>query len=392
MWFRKSRLHAHQTPSVRSCSDENGFTPIVPVTNDRAMKAVITAGGRGTRLRPLTHTKNKHLIPIANKAILEYAIDAVTDAGIREIGIVVATENGEEVRSWFGDGSDRGLSIEYIWQEEPLGLAHVVRISQDFVGSDPFVFYLGDNIVVGGIRRFVEAFEESGADCYLTLASVRDPERFGVPEFDDEGKIVRVVEKPEAPLSNYAVSGIYFYNSSIFEAVNAIEPSARGELEISDAHDWLLRNDFKVSHGEITGWWKDTGQPGDLLEANRLVLSTIESEISGEIDDRSEVAGNVIVGEGSRLINSTVRGPAIIGENTVIEDSYIGPYSAIGSECTLRGCEVEYSILMEKVSLVDIDIRVEGSLLGTGSEIVRADGKPRVQRFILGEQSRVELT
>ncbi len=356
------------------------------------MKAVITAGGRGTRLRPLTHTQNKHLIPIANKAILSYALDAVRSAGITEIGIVVATENGSEVVSWFGDGAELGVSISYIWQEEPLGLAHVIRIAQEFVGDDPFVFYLGDNIVVGGIERFVKAFLEADVDCYLTLARVKDPERFGVPEFDASGKIVRVVEKPDKPLSNFAVSGIYLYNSTIFQAVHAIAPSERGELEISDAHDWLLQNGYRVAHGEITGWWKDTGQPGDLLEANRLVLSTITSDISGEVDGESVVAGEVIIGAGSRLINSIVRGPVIIGEDTIIEDSYIGPYSAIGSQCRLRDCEVEYSILMNEVSLIDIDIRVEGSLLGNGSEIVRAEGKPRVQRFILGEQSRVELT
>lgn len=356
------------------------------------MKAVITAGGRGTRLRPLTHTQNKHLIPIANKAILEYSIDAVKSAGITDIGIVVATENGSEVVEWFGDGSSLGISITYIWQEEPLGLAHVIRIARDFVGEDSFVFYLGDNIVVGGIDRFVKAFQNADVDCYLTLARVKDPERFGVPEFNDIGEIIRVVEKPPVPLSNFAVSGIYLYNASIFKAVDAISPSERGELEISDAHDWLLQNGYRVAHGEITGWWKDTGQPGDLLEANRLVLSSITSEIKGEVDVASVVAGEVILGRGSKLINSILRGPIIIGEDTIIEDSYVGPYSAIGSRCRLHDCEVEYSILMDDVSLIDIDIRVEGSLLGNGSEIVRSEGKPRVQRFILGEQSRVELT
>ena len=356
------------------------------------MKAVITAGGRGTRLQPLTHTQNKHLIPIANKPILQYAIDAVTGSGITEIGIVVGRDNGEEVVSWFGDGSDVGLSISYIWQEAPLGLAHVIRISREFVGDDDFVFYLGDNIVVGGIDRFVRAFREAEVDCYLTLAKVKDPERFGVPEFDAAGKIIRVVEKPQQPLSNFAVSGIYLYNSSIFDAVNAIEPSDRGELEISDAHDWLLKNGRDVAHGEITGWWKDTGQPGDLLEANRLVLSSIESKIEGDVDDASKVVGNVIVEEGAQLKNTIVRGPAIIGAGSYLEECYIGPYSAIGSACRLTDCEVEYSILMDRVTVNDIDVRIEGSLLGNDSEIIRASGKPRVQRFMLGEQSRIELT
>ena len=356
------------------------------------MKAVITAGGRGTRLRPLTHTQNKHLIPIANRPILEYALDAVADAGISDVGIVVGTDNGQEVVDWLGDGSSRGLSVSYIWQGAPLGLAHVIRISREFVDGEPFVFYLGDNIVVGGIRRFVEAFEREEVDCYLTLARVRDPERFGVPEFDSDGRIVRVVEKPEVPLSSFAVSGIYIYNQAIFEAVDAIEPSPRGELEISDAHDWLLKHGRRVAHGEITGWWKDTGMPGDLLEANRLVLSNIESRVDGSVDVESDVAGDVIVEAGAEIRNSRVRGPAIIGAGTIVSDSYIGPYSAIGRRCRLTDCEVEYSILMDDVRVEDVDIRIEGSLLGNDSEIVRAERKPRVQRFILGEQSRIELT
>lgn len=356
------------------------------------MKALITAGGRGSRLRPITHTRNKHLIPIANRPILTHAIDTVVDAGITDIGVVVGRENGQEVVDYFGDGSDRRLSITYIWQEEPLGLAHVVKISRDFIGTDRFVFYLGDNIVVGGIRRFVEAFDASKADCYLTLARVRDPERFGVPEFDENGKIVRVVEKPSEPMSPFAVSGIYLYTSAIFEAVNAIEPSARGELEISDAHDWLLRNDYDVAHGEITGWWKDTGLPIDLLEANRLSLSSIERRIDGSVDDESDVAGDVIIEEGAEVVRSRLRGPAIVGAGTSLVDTYVGPYSAIGRDCRLNACEVEYSILMDRVRVVNVDVRIEGSLLANDVELVRADGRPRVQRFLLGEMSRIELT
>ena len=356
------------------------------------MKAVITAGGRGTRLRPLTHTQNKHLLPIANKPILEYALDAVQYAGITEVGIVVGVDNGEEVVEWLGDGSQRGLRVEYIWQEAPLGLAHVVRISREFVGDDDFVFYLGDNIVVGGIGRFVEAFQQSDVDCYLTLARVKDPERFGVPEFDAEGRIVGVAEKPAAPKSPFAVSGIYIYGPKIFEAVDAIEPSERGELEISDAHDWLISHGGRVAHGEITGWWKDTGLPGDLLEANRLVLSAIDGKIDGTVDRESDIAGDVIIESGAVVEKSKIRGPVIIGAGSRIVDAYIGPYSAIGRDCRLNGCEVEYSILMDRVCVDDIDIRIEGSLLGNDAEIVRSQGKPRVQRFILGEQSRIELT
>lgn len=355
------------------------------------MKALITAGGRGTRLRPLTHTQNKHLIPVANKPILQYALDTVREAGITDVGIVVGVDNGQEVVDWLGDGSRLGLNVQYVWQEAPLGLAHVVKISEDFIGDDPFVFYLGDNIVVGGIQRFVDRFHEDGVDCCLTLARVRDPERFGVPEFGEDGRIAGVVEKPSEPKSPYAVSGIYIYGPAIFKAVNAIEPSPRGELEISDAHDWLLKNGYKVGHDEITGWWKDTGMPGDLLEANRLVLSKADERIEGTVDASSDIAGAVIIEEGAEIIASKVRGPAIIGRGAKVVDSYVGPYSAIGEDCHLESCEVEYSILMDRVVVKETDVRIEGSLLGNDVEIVRSTGKPRVQRFILGEQSRVEL-
>ncbi len=355
------------------------------------MKALITAGGRGTRLRPITHTQNKHLIPIANKPILRYAIDAVRASGITDIGIVVGVDNGAEVERAFGTGEELGVRFSYIWQEAPLGLAHVVKISQSFIGDDSFVFYLGDNIVVGGIERFVEGFREENLDCYLTLARVRDPERFGVPEFNDEGRIISVVEKPADPKSPFAVSGIYIYGPAIFDAVNAIAPSERGELEISDAHDYLLKHGYKVGHGEITGWWKDTGMPSDLLEANRLVLSKTEERIDGSVDAESDIAGNIVIEKGAVVVNSRVRGPAIIGRNARIVDSYIGPYSSIGDNCVLEHCEVEYSILMDRVSVKNVDVRIEGSLLGSDVEICRSNGKPRVQRFMLGEQSRVEL-
>jgi len=355
------------------------------------MKALITAGGRGTRLRPLTHTQNKHLIPIANKPILRYALDTVRDAGISEVGVVVGVDNGHEVVQAFGDGTSLGLSITYIWQEAPLGLAHVVKISRDFIRDTPFVFYLGDNIVVGGIRRFIDEFAAQSLDCYLTLARVRDPERFGVPEFDAAGRITSVKEKPRVPASPYAVSGIYIYGPAIFTAVNAIEPSSRGELEISDAHDYLLHHGYRVGHGEITGWWKDTGMPSDLLEANRLVLSRIEENIVGRVDSESDIAGNVVIETGAEVIASRVRGPAIIGKGSRVVDSYVGPYSSIGTNCVLEECEVEYSILMDRVTVKSVDTRIEGSILGSESVICRGTAKPHVQRFVLGEQSRVEL-
>lgn len=353
------------------------------------MKALIASGGRGTRLRPITHTQNKHLIPIANKPILHYAIEAAVGAGIREIGIVHNADS-EEVPRAIGDGSRWGARITYIPQETPGGLAQVVALAEPFIGSDRFIFYLGDNMVVGGVRRFIEEFERSACNCFLTLAKVRDPERFGVPEIRD-GRIVGVEEKPKKPKSGYAVAGIYLYDARIFEAVKAIRPSARGELEISDAHQYLIDRGAVVGYAEITGWWKDTGKPADLLEANRLVLDNLTPDIRGTVDAASTVAGKVLIERGARIVNSVIRGPAIIGEECVIEEAYIGPFSSIGNRTVVRGSEVEYSIILRDCRIQNVGIRLEGSILGNDVEVVEAAGMPRVHRFMIGDQSRVEV-
>ena len=353
------------------------------------MKALIASGGRGTRLRPITHTRNKHLIPIANKPILHYAIEAAAEAGIREIAIVVNADS-DEVPKAIGDGSRWGVSIVYIPQETPGGLAQVVALGERFVGNDRFIFYLGDNMVVGGVRRFIEEFERSRCNCFLTLSKVNDPERFGVPEIRD-GRIVGVEEKPAHPKSSFAVAGIYLYDSTIFEAVKNIAPSARGELEISDAHQYLIAHGKSVGYAEITGWWKDTGKPTDLLEANRLVLDNIAPAIRGDVDARSVVAGKVVIERGARITNSVIRGPGIIGEGCVVEDSYIGPFSSLGNNTVVRGSEVEYSILLRDCRVTNVNIRLEGCILGNDVEIVEGTGKPRVHRFMIGDQSRVEL-
>ncbi len=353
------------------------------------MKALITSGGRGTRLRPLTHTQNKHLIPIANKPILHYAIEYAVEAGITEIGIVHGAES-DAVPKGIGDGSKWGINITYIAQDAPSGLAHVVKISEDFIGKDNFIFYLGDNIVVGGLKRFVNAFEKAKSNCHLTLAKVNDPERFGVPEIQGN-RIVNVEEKPKNPKSHFAVAGIYLYDSSIFEAVNNIEPSARGELEISDAHQYLLDKNFHVSYSEITGWWKDTGKPQDLLEANRLVLDSITENNKAKQVENSSILGNVHIGEGTIIKNSSIRGPVVIGENCVIDDAYIGPYTAIYNDCTIKNSEVEYSILLSECKIIDVNIRIEHSLLGNDVEIVKAESRPSTHRFFVGDQSRIEL-
>lgn len=353
------------------------------------MKALIASGGRGTRLRPITHTQNKHLIPIANKPILYYAIEAAVNAGIKEIGIV-HTADSLEVPNYVGDGSRWGVKITYIPQEVPGGLAQVVQLAEKFVGDNKFVFYLGDNMLVGGIKRFVEEFEQSGCNCYLTLSRVKDPERFGVPEIKN-GRILRVEEKPKKPKSNFAVAGIYLYDKHIFEAVKAIKASDRGELEISDAHTYLIKKGYKVGYTEITGWWKDTGKPVDLLEANRLILDNIEPHIDGKIDGHSNVAGRVVIEEGAKIINSIVRGPVIIGKNCVIENSYVGPFTSIGDRTVIEDSEVEYSIILRDCKISKVGLRIEGSILGNDVEIVKAAGKPQVHRFMIGDQSRVEV-
>jgi len=353
------------------------------------VKALIASGGRGTRLRPLTHTQNKHLIPIANKPILHYAVEAAVDAGIKQIGIIHNADSNE-VPDAIGNGKRWGVKITYIPQKTPAGLAHVVKIAEKFIGKDNFIFYLGDNMVVGGVKRFIEEFEKSDCNCWLTLSKVKDPERFGVPVIKN-GKIVKVEEKPAKPRSQFAVAGIYIYDRHIFEAVKKIKPSERGELEISDAHTYLIEKGYKVGYSEITGWWKDTGKPADLLEANRLILDNIEQDFRGELDKSSSVLGKVILDEGSKVINSVVRGPAIIGKNCIIENSYIGPFTSIGDNTKIKNAEVEYSIVLRNCRINDVKIRIEGSILGNDVEVVEATGKPYVHRFMIGDQSRVEV-
>jgi len=353
------------------------------------VKALIASGGHGTRLRPLTHTQNKHLIPIANKPILHYAIEAAVDAGIKQIGIIHNADSNE-VPDAIGNGKRWGVKITFIPQKTPAGLAHVVRIAEKFIGKDNFIFYLGDNMVVGGVKRFIDEFEKSDCNCWLTLSKVKDPERFGVPVIKNN-RIIKVEEKPSKPKSQFAVAGIYIYDRNIFEAVKKIKPSPRGEYEISDAHTYLIEHGYKVGYSEITGWWKDTGKPSDLLEANRLVLDNIEPNFKGEIDKGSSVLGKVILEEGSKVINSVIRGPAIIGKNAIIENSYIGPFSSIGNNTVIHNAEVEYSIVLRDSKIMNVKLRIEGSILGNDVEIVDANGKPHVHRFMIGDQSRVEI-
>ena len=353
------------------------------------MKALVTAGGHGTRLRPITYTQNKHLIPIANKTMLQYALDYLKEAEIYEIGIII-NANDKSIQNIFGNGEGFGVEITYIEQDQPLGLAHVVKVSQSFIGSDNFIFYLGDNILIGGLKSFINDFKRMKSNCHLVLSQVSNPNRFGVAEVIND-RIVRIKEKPISPKSNLAVTGIYLYDSNIFEAVNSIKPSKRGELEISDAHQFLIENGYDVSYSEITGWWKDTGQPSDLLDANRLVLDNIKEKNDGSVDNLTTISGEVIIGNNSQIINSKINGPAIIDNDTVIKDSFIGPYTAIGANCKITSSKVEYSIIMEGCVIDCVDSNIKSSLLGKNVKIVSSNNKNSQSRYLLGEQSYIEL-
>jgi glucose-1-phosphate thymidylyltransferase len=354
------------------------------------VKALVTAGGHGTRLRPITHTQNKHLIPIANKEMLAYALDYLIEAGVDEIGIIV-NKGDSSIQEKFGNGNQKGVEFTYIVQSAPKGLAHVVKISEGFIGTNPFIFYLGDNILVGGVKSFIKKFEKNNSNCHLVLSKVTDPNRFGVATIHDH-KIVKIEEKPEDPESDLAVTGIYIYDNTIFEAVNNINLSERGELEISDAHQYLLDHGRKISFSEITGWWKDTGKPSDLLEANRLVLDNlIDKRSNGIVDTDSNVKGRVSIGHNTSIINSMIRGPVIIGDGCVIENAFVGPYTSIGNDCIIRKSEIEYSIIMGKCNISNVKGRIEASLMSFDVNLSGYERTPKVHRFILGDHSRVEI-
>lgn len=366
------------------------------------MKALIAAGGSGTRMRPITHTRNKQLIPIANRPMLFHVLDSVAETGIKEVYIVI-NKGDKNIPAIVKDGAQWGLFVKYIEQHAPLGLAHVVKIARPYIGDDNFIYILGDNILAGGLKKHLETFQRVQSNCHLLLARVRDPERFGVAVVKDN-KIVRTVEKPKEFISDLVVTGIYFYDKSIFKAVNAIKPSPVirdgyrkiAELEITSAHQWLLDNGYTVTYSVITGWWKDTGKPRDLLEGNQLLLTNIEeSKIEGEIDKNVIVEGKIIVGKGTRIVNSeresVIRGPLVIGENCNISSSYIGPYTAIGNNVEIYDSEIEHSIVFDDAK-VNSAKRIVDSLIGTNAVISSAKKTfPTGHRLIVGDNSVVEL-
>lgn len=364
------------------------------------MKGLILSGGAGTRLRPITHTRAKQLVPIANKPILFYGIEDMAAAGITEIGIIIG-DTGAEIRAAVGDGSQFGITVTYIPQDAPLGLAHCVVIARDFLGDDDFVMYLGDNMLEQGLTEFVAGFsasrsaaEASGSTvptAQILLAKVEDPSSFGVAKLSDDGQqVIQLIEKPANPPSNLALVGVYLFDKRVHDAVAAIKPSPRGELEITDAIQWLVDQGDLVRHEILDGWWIDTGKKDPLLECNRLVLETIESSVSGDVDADSRLEGRVIIEAGATVKASLIRGPVVIGAGTVISDAYIGPYTSIGPDCEVVSSELDHSVVLSGSRIVGIP-RVVDSLIGHNVSILHSGERPQATRLMLGDDSRVDL-
>jgi glucose-1-phosphate thymidylyltransferase len=368
------------------------------------LKGLILSGGKGTRLQPITHTSAKQLVPVANKPVLFYGIEAMAQAGIEEVGIIIAPETGGEIEAAAGSGARFGVRITYVVQDQPLGLAHAVLTAEEFLAGSPFVMYLGDNLLQGGIADLVAAFREHSPDALILLTPVADPENYGVAELADSGdsadddahppagpgRVVRLVEKPTQPATDLALVGVYMFTAQIHEAARAISPSARGELEITDAIQHLVDAGMRVEPHIVRGWWKDTGRLEDMLEANRLVLDNIVRRVEGELID-SHVEGRVVVEQDALLERTRVRGPAVIGAGARLRDCYIGPYTAIGEGCAIAGAEVEHSILLAGSSVCDLDGRMESSLLGRNVTVRRGDSQPRAYRFMVGDNSDISI-
>jgi glucose-1-phosphate thymidylyltransferase len=354
------------------------------------MKGLILSGGKGTRLRPLTFTQAKQLVPVANKPVLFYGIEALRDAGIADIGIIVG-DTRDEIRAACGDGSRWGVRITYIEQEAPLGLAHAVLTARGFLGRDTFVMYLGDNILKSGITSLVEKFRASRPNSLILLTPVPDPKMFGVAELRADGRVARLVEKPQDPKSNLALVGVYMFDEHIFEAAAAIRPSGRGELEITDAIQYLVDHGYEVQPHLVTGWWKDTGKIEDILEANRLILEGMAGRNEGDVDEASRISGNVVIEAGVVVRNSIIRGPAIVGAGTEVRDAYVGPFTSIEPRCRIVGTEIEHSIVLEGSEIVDVGARIDESLIGRGVRIYKCPPKPSAYRFMVGDKSEIGI-
>ena len=356
----------------------------------KTVKALVLAGGSGTRLRPITHTSAKQLVPVANKPVLFYGLEAIRDAGITEVGIVVG-DTEREIRSAVGSGQAFGLKVTYIRQSAPLGLAHAVLVATDFLGDDDFVMYLGDNFIVGGITTLVEEFQASRPDAHIMLTSVADPRQFGVAELDGAGQLIGLEEKPEQPKSDLALVGVYLFTPAVHEAVAGLAPSGRGELEITEAIQWLVRHGRKVTSTIISGYWKDTGNVADMLEVNRTVLESAEPAVAGVVDAASELIGRVIVETGARVSGSRIVGPVIIGAGTEVTDSYVGPFTSLAPGCVIADSEIEYSIVLAGASIRGVR-RIEASLIGHHVEVTPAPKVPKAHRLVLGDHSKVQIS
>ncbi|MDO0909576.1 glucose-1-phosphate thymidylyltransferase [Streptomyces sp. DT2A-34] len=353
------------------------------------MKALVLSGGAGTRLRPITHTSAKQLVPVANKAVLFYGLESIAASGITDVGLIVG-DTAEEIQDAVGDGSKFGLEITYIPQERPLGLAHAVLIARDYLDDDDFVMYLGDNFIVGGITDLVGEFRTHRPDAQILLTRVQDPRSFGVAELDDAGQVIGLEEKPEHPKSDLALVGVYLFTPVIHDAVRAITPSWRGELEITHAIQHLIDARADVRCTVIKGYWKDTGNVADMLEVNRTVLEGLPRRIDGDVDDVSETVGRVVVEEGARIVNSRIVGPAVVGTGTVVEDSYVGPFTSIAENCRITDSELEFSIVLRDSSIDGVG-RIESSLIGRHVEVTPAPSVPSAHRLVLGDHSKVQI-
>jgi glucose-1-phosphate thymidylyltransferase len=354
------------------------------------MKALVLAGGSGTRLRPITHTSAKQLVPVANKAVLFYGLEAIRDTGITETGIVVG-DTAPAIRAAVGDGSGFGLNVTYIPQEVPLGLAHAVAIARDFLGEDDFVMYLGDNFIVGGITDLVTEFRASRPAAHIMLTRVPDPRQFGVAELDDAGRVVGLEEKPAAPKSDLALVGVYLFTAAVHEAVAGLVPSARGELEITEAIAALIAAGRSVTSTVISGYWKDTGNVADMLEVNRMVLESLSPSIEGVVDSASELIGRVSVGPGAKVTGSRIVGPAVIGAGTEVTGSYIGPFTSVAPGCLVADSEIEYSIVLRGASIRGVR-RIEASLIGHDVSVEPAPAVRSAHQLVLGDHSRVQIS
>ena len=356
------------------------------------MKALILSGGKGTRLRPLTYTGAKQLVPVANKPILWYGIEAIVAAGIVDIGIIISPETGEEIKEKTGNGDRFGAKITYIYQDQPLGLAHAVKVARPFLGDSSFVMYLGDNLIQDSLGQFLQAFKEKNLDALILLRTVSNPTAFGVAKVDEQGRVLALVEKPKVPPSNLALVGLYFFANSIHTAIDSIQPSARGELEITDAIQALINQSQKVEALQLQGWWLDTGKKDDLLAANQIILDSIlENNNEGNIDSKSQISGRVTIGKNSQIINSNIRGPVIIGEDCQIENCFIGPFSSVGDRVILQDADLEHSVVLQSAQVIGIQQRIVDSVIGQRAKLAIAPQRPKALRFLIGDDSQIEL-